>query len=197
MSRGRHLVTPVGPQRGGQRVDPEVVGLHRHDLLEVGMHPVAGRRVLVDAAPGRIDELALEAQHVAGDRVGLAVAARARRAGSIPRCRRRGTGARRSSPRRSGRSRRSSRFLSASAERVRGTVCAGVPRRQRGHRRARRRVVDDRLEHGRHLGRVQVPAGAGRSRSRRRRTRSSPAIRSPRSGSPGPAASPGRRGPAM
>ena len=154
----RPLVAPVGPERRGHGIDPQVVGLHGHDLLKMGMNPVPGRRVLVDASPRGIDQLALEAEHVPRDRlrIGGPAGPGAQAVLDVVGVKEpvldapaadRAVVARKKAPAKLGLRRIGRPGL--------GRANAAA---QRGHRGAGRRVVDDRLKHGRHLRGIQVPA---------------------------------------
>src|SRR5580692_1802718 len=56
----------VVPFDGGSCVGAEIVGLVGHDFFEVGMGPIAVGGVLVDAAPGGVDELEVGGEGLAG-----------------------------------------------------------------------------------------------------------------------------------
>src|SRR6185295_12191083 len=62
-SDGRSVCVPM-PRGPGQRIRAQVFGLDGAELFEVDVLPVAVGRVLVDAAPDRIDEGARGVQRV-------------------------------------------------------------------------------------------------------------------------------------
>src|SRR5208283_1996741 len=56
---GGFKIGRVAPLRVTQRVEAQIFGLHRHDLLEVRLVPIAAGGVLVGAAPNGVDEMKL------------------------------------------------------------------------------------------------------------------------------------------
>ena len=159
LDRARALqVLRLVPERSRPRINTQVPGLHRHDFLEVRMVPVAVRRVLVNATPNRVDELALRGERLPGHARRRGVAGRGAGeavfdvvpiekflvpAPTAELCVVAGEEV----------------CLQLGAQGFRERAVFGVFDRDLRHDgRTRRRVVDDCLEHGCHLRRRQVAA---------------------------------------
>ena len=66
-----------------KRIDTQILGLHLHDLFEMRMLPIAVSRILIDAAPRRIDQIELRIQRLSRHLFGLRVTFARQRDGEL------------------------------------------------------------------------------------------------------------------